>query len=94
MSASANGADPQAAAEQMRLAAEYQRVAAKGLARADGSAADSTGAALSALERAEQITRSLLDPAAAPPSSSEPAANAVEYQQLIREYTRRLSYDQ
>lgn len=88
---SENGADPAMAAEQMKLAAQYQKQAAAAIARNNGRAAAPGKASAEAIQRAQLLTESLLGQT--PEGATEPQTQAIEYQHLIQEYSRRLSYD-
>jgi hypothetical protein len=93
MGKSPNGADPALAAEQLRMAKQQQASAAAGIARGNAAMANHYGqGAASSVEKAKQLTESLLGQA--PGEVTEPQARAAGYQDLIQEYTRRLSYDE
>ncbi len=88
-----SGADPQLAAEQMRRAAIYQHEAAEAiLAQALEEALTDGIRSEDALQRAMVLTESLLDHEVA--ARIEAQSHAHGYQNLIRNYSRRLSYDQ
>jgi len=88
-----SGADPQLAAEQMRRAAEFQREAAEAILGGSLAEAAEEGArSEEALRRAMVLTESLLDRSVQ--SGIEAQSHAAGYQNLIRNYSRRLSYDQ
>lgn len=88
---SENGADPALAAEQLRQASEFQAQAAKEIAKNGANAETQGKSSAEALRQARDLTRSLLGET--PGGTAEPRAQALEYQHLIQEYTRRLSYD-
>lgn len=88
---SENGADPALAAEQLRQASEFQAQAAQAIAKNAGNAEAQGKSSADALRKAQELTRSLLGESAG--DTAEPRAQALEYQHLIQEYTRRLSYD-
>ncbi len=87
------GADPQLAAEQMRRAAEFQREAAEAiLAGGIGEASAKGIRSEDAMHRAIALAESLLDRGVQ--SRIEAQFHAPGYQNLIRNYSRKLSYDQ
>jgi len=88
----ADGADPGLAAEQLKLAAQYQALAAQSIMQGGSRAGVPGKAAESALREARQLTESLLTPTV--DGATEPQVQSAGYQRLIQEYSRRLSYDQ
>jgi hypothetical protein len=88
---SESGADPALAAEQLRQASQFQAQAAEAIAKNAGNAGAPGKSSADALRKAQELTRSLLGETAN--GAAEPRAQALEYQHLIQEYTRRLSYD-
>ncbi|MCW1886322.1 DUF4175 domain-containing protein [Luteolibacter flavescens] len=91
MGKASNGADPGLAADQLRQAAEFQAQAAQAIAQGEGGAQTQGRASTDALRKAHELTKSLFGESAS--GAVEPRAQALEYQHLIQEYTRRLSYD-